>query len=444
MSTGSDGGHASIWGIGVRKIITGLILAATMFAGTAAFTGAAAASRGPARTYVYADGMGPRWGGPRIRPAEIAFGALYDVARLRWSKWGSSAAYARGHFYAGRGGPSYQAYIALYNVRVHHHRRYFSWIKIAEPGHKTRYLQYRYGIWHTKLIVASTSPKSILLAILLSADSNCPVLARWLAGRGTGTDAKGTVMRAAARRWLPARSRLSRVRQPALVQAIVGAAGLAVLAIGAVKFATTAGDSGAITMVVTGGVLVILPLVLDRVQRISLHGSGLELWLDTEVTGKGAPETAKILGRTDLGNYAQSYALAHAELTGPGFGDARKRLQDLLVRRAAAIATLDKFSAREVRTLFATGSPAVRVLALGLMQGDISLADITTITAAIGDSRSANEQYQGLQLAFICQRHLTPADWQKLPDTINHAHLPPGSDRDHLARQLLSRSPTPR
>jgi hypothetical protein len=136
--------------MGVRKIVTALILAVAALAGTADITGAAAASAGTARTYVYAYGMGGQWNGPEIKPSEIAFGALYDVARLRWSSWGSRAAYARGHFYAGRGGPSYKARIALYNVKVHHHRRYFSWIKIAEPGHKTRHLQYSGGIWHTR------------------------------------------------------------------------------------------------------------------------------------------------------------------------------------------------------------------------------------------------------------------------------------------------------
>jgi hypothetical protein len=222
-----------------------------------------------------------------------------------------------------------------------------------------------------------------------------------------------------------------------VVYAISCAAGLAVLITGAVKFAMTSGDGGAITMVIAGGLLVILPLILERVERISLAGAGVELWLVTEVTSKGAPEAAKILRRTDLASIAGSYALAHAELTGPDFRDARKCLQDLLVRRAAAIASREKFSASEVRMLFVTGSPVVRVLALGLMQGDISLADITTLIAAISDSRSGNEQYQGLQLALHCSQRLTPSDWQQLRDAISQARFETGSDRHQLAQQLL-------
>lgn len=134
----------------MKKIITAAILVLATTLGTLGFTGAGTASASSGRTYVYASGMGGFWKGPKIRPSEIAFGALYDVANQRWSSWGRTAAYGRGHFYAGRGGPSYRAYVALYNVKIHNHRRYFSWIKIAEPGHKTRYLQYTRGYWHTR------------------------------------------------------------------------------------------------------------------------------------------------------------------------------------------------------------------------------------------------------------------------------------------------------
>ena len=244
-----------------------------------------------------------------------------------------------------------------------------------------------------------------------------------------------------ARRWFSARSRLSGAWRPAIVYAISCVAGLAVLVTGAVKFAATAGDDDAITMVIAGGVLVVLPLILDRVERISLAGSGVELWLVSEVSSRGAPETAKILQRTDLASIAGSYALAHAELTGPEFRDARKRLQDLLVRRAAVIASQEKFSAAEVRTLFATGSPVVRVLALGLMQGDVSLADMQTLAAAVADGGSGNEQYQGLELALLYRNRFALGDWRQIRDVIDRARFETGSDRANLAHRLLSHSP---
>ena len=62
---------------------------------------------------------------------------------------------------------------------------------------------------------------------------------------------------------------------------------------------------------------------------------------------------------------------------------------------------------RMVRAMFARGSLATRVLALGLMKGDPALADGPAVLAAIADPRSANEQYHGMELAKAC--------WPRLP-----------------------------
>jgi len=79
------------------------------------------------------------------------------------------------------------------------------------------------------------------------------------------------------------------------------------------------------------------------------------------------------------------------------------------VERAAAVARREKFDASEVRRLFQNAAPTMRVLAIGLMQGDPSLADGPTIVEAIANSRSANEQYQGLKLTEQCWPRLTPS-----------------------------------
>lgn len=94
-------------------------------------------------TVVYACGMSGFWTCPTVRPGEIAFGALYDVARLSWSSWRYGSAYGHGH-YDGFG--SYNASVTLSGVAEHDGRRYFSWIKIAAGGHRTRYLHYT-GVW---------------------------------------------------------------------------------------------------------------------------------------------------------------------------------------------------------------------------------------------------------------------------------------------------------
>jgi hypothetical protein len=106
-------------------------------------TAAAPASAAPS-TVVYACG---KWSCRSVRPPEIGFGAHYDVARLSWSNWASSSAHGRGHYY---GFGSYAANVTLYDVKVHNGHRYFSWIKIAASGHKTRYLQFSGGFWDTR------------------------------------------------------------------------------------------------------------------------------------------------------------------------------------------------------------------------------------------------------------------------------------------------------
>lgn len=141
--------------------------------------------------------------------------------------------------------------------------------------------------------------------------------------------------------------------------------------------------------------------MIDRVERVSVSATGLELRLTRQISELGAPKTARILDRSDLASFAESYALVREELGDPAYRDAKVHLQDRLVERAAALAELEKFEAGEAREPFKNGTPTMRVLALGLMEGDPSLADGATILSAIADSRSGNEQFHGLRLALL-------------------------------------------
>ena len=174
--------------------------------------------------------------------------------------------------------------------------------------------------------------------------------------------------------WRSARAWLTSVRWPATARLLLGVVGLVLLILGAVKFAGAAGDTGPITLVVAGAVLLVVPFVLDRVQRgPAAAAPRLDPWITTQVSERGAPHTAAVLQRTRLGSLAEAYALVHDELAEPEYRSARVHLQDLLVERAASAARQEILDAREVRRLYANGSVVVRVLALGLMQGDRSL-----------------------------------------------------------------------
>jgi hypothetical protein len=100
----------------MRKTVTAVSVALGMALGSLGISAAVPASASSSRTYVYALGMGGLWQGPAIRPREIAFGALYDVARLSWSSWSLGTAHGRGHYY---GFGSYKANVKLYDVKIH-------------------------------------------------------------------------------------------------------------------------------------------------------------------------------------------------------------------------------------------------------------------------------------------------------------------------------------
>lgn len=221
---------------------------------------------------------------------------------------------------------------------------------------------------------------------------------------------------------------------------LVSIVGLGLLVVGTVKAAESAsGGAGAVVLVVAGALLLVSPLIISRVERLSVSTAGLELHLSQEISELGAPKTAKVLERTELVKFAESYAFVHEELSDPVYMSAKVHLQDLLVERAAAISRREKIEAAEVRLLFKNGSPMMRVLALGLMQGDLSLADGVTILSAIADSRSANEQFQGLKLALSCWYKLSGAERQSIRSEVKaNQWIKPGTDRQPLADELLT------
>ena len=116
----------------------------------------------------------------------------------------------------------------------------------------------------------------------------------------------------------------------------------------------------------------------------------------------------------------------------------RIKLQDELVARAKGVAVRESLDPSEVRELFRRGSPVLRVLTLGLMEGDPSLADISSLTSAISESRTANEQFHGLKLAQQLWPRMTRNDRQLVKSTIEHAgYWEDDPDSGPLGRELL-------
>lgn len=225
---------------------------------------------------------------------------------------------------------------------------------------------------------------------------------------------------------------------------LLGVAGLALLTAGVIRVIGIASGAGLVTVVVAGGVLLVSPFIIARVERLSVTSSGLELQLARDVADLGAPKAAQILDRTDLAKFAESYAFVHKELEDHKYYSAKIHLQDLLLARAATLASSEKFDAAEVRRLFANAAPTMRVLVLGLMQGDCSLADGRTILTAVADPLSKNEQYQGLQLAKLCWQRLSRQDHAAIKYLARtDPAINAGTSRHQLAQQVLALPDSP-
>lgn len=220
---------------------------------------------------------------------------------------------------------------------------------------------------------------------------------------------------------------------------LLAISGAALTGAGAYKIVGTSGSSGVIAAVIAGSLLLVSPFVIHRVEQLSVTPSGLDMRFTKEIADLGAPKTARIIDRSDLAWYAQSYSFVHEELSDRSYLDAKTHLQDVLVERAAAVARRNKFDASEVRTLFRNAAPTMRVLALGLMQGDPSLADVPSIVDAIESPRSANEQYQGLKLALQSWPRLSAPCRAAVRTAIEESpDIKAGSSRRKVADQILA------
>jgi hypothetical protein len=174
--------------------------------------------------------------------------------------------------------------------------------------------------------------------------------------------------------------------------------GLAMV-ISAVVFTWSGRDGGGavVAFVVAGVLLLVLPFVVDRMLGLAIGMDGFEIRLSEEIR-KDAPEAARILGRTELDALAEDR--------------------------------------NEVNHLFRNGAPMVRMLALGLMQGDNSLIDAGSLVSAIERPRTSNEQFHGLALVERIWPRLPEADRKAVLDAVDAADLREGSDREAIACRL--------
>ena len=100
------------------------------------------------------------------------------------------------------------------------------------------------------------------------------------------------------------------------------------------------------------------------------------------------------------------------------------------------------WTADKVRQLFDTGEAGDRIYALGLMQGDAGLAEFEAVCSVVAEPQSRFEQYHAMLVALPLLPELDPAGRSRLAAAIEEqlstAQIPPGSDREILARRILA------
>lgn len=191
---------------------------------------------------------------------------------------------------------------------------------------------------------------------------------------------------------------------------LAGLAGLSLVVLVCVQAIRHDESDALVALALVGAALLVIPLLYERLESVKVSATAVELTLSKAIVELGAPKAAQLLEGSGLIGMVESYEFVRRELAGPSYKGARIRLQDALVNQAASLSRTQKLDRDEVQRIFREGSPLLRVLTLGLMEGDPSLADASVVVSAIATSRTANEQYHGLVLAKLLWRNLSAGD----------------------------------
>lgn len=191
---------------------------------------------------------------------------------------------------------------------------------------------------------------------------------------------------------------------------LTGLAGLSLVVLVCIQAVRNNKSDALVALALVGAALLVIPLLYQRLESLKVSATAVELTLSKTIVELGAPKAAQLLERSGLTAKVESYEFVRRELADPSYNNARVRLQDALVDQAASLSRTQKLDPKEVQRIFREGSPLLRVLTLGLMEGDPSLADTSVVRSAIATSRTANEQYHGLKLAKLLWRNLSAGD----------------------------------
>ena len=233
-------------------------------------------------------------------------------------------------------------------------------------------------------------------------------------------------------------------RQPAAIGVPIFVAGIAAV------FLTSNGP-GSAAVVTIGGVFLLLAVLGDRVEALELGGATISLHdvaksrfaLATQKEA-GDPKAAGELRAQGRGlqRLANEYAQIRRSMRP---GDDRTNALEHVVAETEQLARDHPFEPVDVWAWFDEGAPETRITALALMHADAEVRDFFAALDAIEHSRTAFEQYHGLQLADEMLPGLTALErrWLRLAiDRAQHGRrwgrrlFGPGTDRWDLSEQI--------
>lgn len=212
-------------------------------------------------------------------------------------------------------------------------------------------------------------------------------------------------------------------------------AGFALVVSGVVGLFTGADTGALIAVLVAGAVLLLLPSIVDRLGSAAVGSVTIDLV--EQVVDAGARQSAQTLQKLGLDRQIDTNARIYTELSGDNYQDIRTQLLNRIVAQVAAASAVEKFDKTEVRSMFFKGTPVMRVMALGLMKGDLSLVDADVLLESVSRSLTGNEQYHALDLTLRAWDRLGSSERQALKAAAGRSvHLQQGSARRTLADTL--------
>jgi hypothetical protein len=210
--------------------------------------------------------------------------------------------------------------------------------------------------------------------------------------------------------------------------------GAAVLAVAAVGAARGWSSTGLWILVVAGAVCLLMALIADKITGIVLKHGNTTLQVELDKTVQADLEVTSLAGAAGI------YSFVHNQLgNDPSSKGVKVKLQDQIVAMVKEKSFSQHVDPKSVDEILKSGSPAVRVLVFGLLQGDGTLVTVERLRKGIMESKSGNEQYHALLATQMHWSTFSPDEKEELRGYVKEApYIKEDPDRKNVADEILA------